>query len=103
MLFHIKIVNSPASIASVAIYVYNVQCRSVHTTHICYTQYSLLAVLDIDECEEGIDDCDEEKSTCQNEIGTGFRCDCKDGFESLSSKICDSKCTLCHGVTACGS
>ena len=52
-----------------------------------FVHVSLLHILDIDECLEGVDVCNQTVSTCVNTMGTYF-CNCSSGFTATSLLEC---------------
>ena len=50
----------------------------------------MFLILDIDECEDGLDNCDSLNGECNNTDGS-FECYCRDGY-LFNGTYCESMC-----------
>ena len=56
---------------------------------------------DINECEDATDDCDRVTEVCQNDVGTGFTCNCASGYAATGVNGTCENVDECDGANPC--
>merc|ERR1712003_552375 len=56
---------------------------------------------DINECEDATDNCDRVTEVCQNDVGTGFTCNCATGYAATGVNGTCENVNECDGANPC--